>query len=41
MRTTFLKKLLNSTLAFSIATSGIIIPNPKAYAQAMQTEARN
>ena len=39
MRTTFLKKLLNSTLAFSIATSGIIIPNPKAYAQAMQTEA--
>ena len=39
MRTTFLKKLLNSTLAFSIATSGIIIPNPKAYAQAIQTEA--
>lgn len=38
MRITFLKKLLNSTLAFSIATSGMIIPNPTAYAQAMQSE---
>ena len=38
MRTTFFKKLLNSTLAFSIATSVMIIPNPKAYAQAVQAE---
>ncbi len=39
MRTTFLKKLLNSTLAVSILASGFVIPNPTVYAQAVQQEA--
>ena len=38
MRITLLKKLLNSTLAFSIATSGCFIPNSSIYAQKVQTE---
>ena len=38
MRTVFFKKMLNSTLAFSIVTSGIIIPSPKVYAQEIFSE---
>ena len=38
MRITLLKKLLNSTVAFSIATSGCFIPNSSIYAQKVQTE---
>lgn len=33
MRTTFFRKLLNSLLAVSIATSGFVIPSSKAFAQ--------
>ena len=36
MRSIFCKKLLNGTLAFSVIASGLVIPNPKAYAQVVQ-----
>ena len=38
MRSIFLKKLLNGTLAFSVVASGLIVPSPKAYAQVVQQQ---